>query len=147
MPKRKRLQLGLKTLFVAFTLVGIGVVVIQWLQTDTIIYFEKSCTIRLPDGQRVTTNRWFNRGGYLGDLKWGFVLIDVKDEYHLCDPSDTTKITVLQCNGEEHPAVVVDSSIRGSGYRYEYWVRFIRGPNSRCRYWIRSGKRLEPSTN
>ena len=57
MPKRKRLQLGLKTLFVAFTLVGIGVVVIQWLQTDTIIYFEKSCTIRLPDGQRVTTNR------------------------------------------------------------------------------------------
>ena len=147
MPKRNRLQLGLKTLLVAFTLVGIGVVVIQWLQTDTIIYFEKTCTVRLPDGQRVTTNRWFNRGGYLGDLKWGFVLIDVKDEYHLCDPSDTTKITVLQCNGEEHPAVVVDSSIRGSGYRYEYWVRFIRGPNSRCRYWIRSGKRLEPSTN
>ena len=130
MPKRNRLQLGLKTLLVAFTLVGIGVVVVQWLQTDTIIYFEKSCTVRLPNGRRVTTNRWFNRD----DIpEWVFFCTDVENEYFLCDNSDTTKVAVLQYNGEEYPAVVV-------AYR-------IEGPNYRGEYWIRSGKRLEPSTN
>ena len=130
MPKRNRLQLGLKTLLVAFTLVGIGVVVIQWLQTDTIIYFEKSCTIRLPNGRRVTTNRWFKRD----DIpEWAFLCTDVENEHLLCDNSDTTKVAVLQCNGEEYPAVVV-------AYRIEV-------PSYRGEYWIRSGKRLEPSTN
>ena len=130
MPKRKRLQLGLKTLFVAFTLVGIGVVAIQWLQTDTIIYFEKSCTIRLPNGRRVTTNRWFKRD----DIpEWAFLCTDVKNEHLLCDNSDTTKVAVLQYNGEEYPAVVV-------AYR-------IEGPNYRGEYWIRSDNRLDSNTN
>ena len=97
MSKRNRLQYGLKTLLVTFTLVGFGIVVALWLQTDTIIYFEKSCTVRLPDGRRVTTNRWFKRN----DIpEWVFLCTDVQDEFYLCDNSDTTKIAVLQCNGE-----------------------------------------------
>ena len=120
MSKRNRLQYGLKTLLVTFTLVGFGIVVAQWLQTDTIIYFEKSCTVRLPDGRRVKTNRWFKRN----DIpEWVFLFTDVKDEFYLCDNSDTTKIAVLQCNGEEHPVVVVDYRIQGPNYQGEYWIR------------------------
>ena len=130
MSTRNRLQYGLKTLLVAFTLVGIGIVVVQWLQTDTIIYFEKSCTVRLPNGRRVTTNRWFKRD----DIpEWAFLYTDVKNEYLLCDNSDTPKVAVLQYNGEEHPAVVV-------AYR-------IEGPNYQGEYWIRSGNSLDSNTN
>ena len=127
MSTRNRLQYGLKTLLVAFTLVGIGIVVVQWLQTDTIIYFEKSCTVRLPNGRRVTTNRWFKRD----DIpEWAFLCTDVKNEYLLCDNSDTPKVAVLQYNGEEHPAVVVAYRIEGPNYQGEYWIRSGNGLNS-----------------
>ena len=130
MSTRNRLQYGLKTLLVAFTLVGIGIVVVQWLQTDTIIYFEKSCTVRLPHGRRITTNRWFKRD----DIpEWAFLYTDVKNEHLLCDNSDTTKVAVLQYNGEEFLAVVV-------AYR-------IEGPIYRGEYWIRSDNRLDSNTN
>ena len=127
MSTRNRLQYGLKTLLVAFTLVGIGIVVVQWLQTDTIIYFEKSCTVRLPHGRRITTNRWFKRD----DIpEWAFLCTDVKNEYLLCDNSDTPKVAVLQYNGEEHPAVVVAYRIEGPNYQGEYWIRSGNGLNS-----------------
>ena len=120
MSKQNRLQFGLKGLLVALALVGIGIVVAQWFQTDTIIHFDKSCTVRFPCGQSVTTNCWFKRDA---PREWVFLLTDVKHEYFLCDNSDTTKIAVLQHNGEEYPVIVVDYRIRGPNYRGEYWIR------------------------
>jgi len=110
----------LKSLF-AFQAGAVALLaLVLWLRTDTIFYCNGSCELHMPDGTILNSNRWFKSSGNEG---FGLLGTTRKDEWHLIQHTDSSKIAMLKMNGVFHEVVVTRTTTRGPKHRAEFWIR------------------------